>query len=641
MPRPDRSLLLRVGLLGLGHLAVFAAAYWAAFCLRFDFSVPDRETDMFCQSLPWILSLKLAVFYFSGHYHGWWRYVTFADLRALLRASALSLLLIVTIAHFIWPFHVPRSVLILDFAVTILLLGTLRSTWRLVREQFWPMFKHGANRAALLIGADHSAALLAYQIQSHPQSGYRIRGFLDTNGAHAGTRLGGIPILGNAEQLRTIAERQRVTDILVIAGSLPGKRLRGLMDACQEADLTLKIIPPAEALFNGHRHIPIRDLEINDLLQRDPVQLDSQAIATLLKNRTVLVTGAGGSIGSEICRQVLKFRPRTLILVGKGENRIFFIDRELRSFPLAHSGRGVGSEAPTEICARIGDITDARRMRCLFDEFRPEVIFHAAAHKHVPLMETNAGEAVKNNIGGTKCLADLAAEFGVQAFVLISSDKAVHPANVMGATKHVAERYVLALADESSTRFMVTRFGNVLGSAGSVVPIFQDQIRRGGPITITDQRMTRFFMTIPEASQLVLQAAAMGKGGEIFVLDMGEPVKIIDLARDLIRLSGLPEGAIEIVSTGIRPGEKLYEELYFEDEETLPTKHPKLRAAYHRFHSLPDVLAEITRLTALADGPAAPLRRALGEVVPEFQQPADAPQPVSEPTSVPMKPLPR
>jgi FlaA1/EpsC-like NDP-sugar epimerase len=335
-------------------------------------------------------------------------------------------------------------------------------------------------------------------------------------------------------------------------------------------------------------------------------------IGKLLKDRTVMVTGAGGSIGSEICRQVLRFNPKTLVLVGRGENRIFRVERRLQSL---HTG------TPLSCC--IADVTNEPRMRQIFAQYRPEVVFHAAAHKHVPLMEANVGEAIRNNVCGTRLLADLADEFKVRNFVFISTDKAVHPTSVMGVSKQIAERYVHAMSQVSSTRFNVVRFGNVLGSDGSVVPIFQEQIRRGGPITITDPRMTRFFMTIPEASQLVLQAAAMGHGGEIFVLEMGESVKIVELARDLIRLSGLPEDSIEICFTGIRPGEKLYEELYFDDERTLPTSHPKLRAAKHRPYRLAEVREAIASLVPLIHAPCDVLRRRLHEIVVEYANPSD------------------
>jgi FlaA1/EpsC-like NDP-sugar epimerase len=600
---------LRVFLLACGHCAVFLLALWAAFCLRFDFAVPPLWRGVFWNTVACIVVLKVCIFYAAGHFHGWWRYVTFADLASLLRASVLSLLGIVAMNHYLLGSRIPRTVIVIDFVITVFAIGGLRASWRLLREQFWPLFRPHTWRPALLVGTDDDAGLLAHQIRTHPQSRYRIQGFLDPNGQRTGSSLGGIPVIGTTEDLPAAAVVRGIHEILVIAGSLPGERLRSLMAACSEAALTLKIIPAAEDLFDGGPEIPIRDIDINDLLRREPIMLDDRAIGQLLKGRTAMVTGAGGSIGSEICRQVLRFASETVVLVGRGENRIFAIERELRSlYPSA------------QLIPCIGDVTDKNRMRQIFSQHTPDVVFHAAAHKHVPLMEANAGQAVKNNVGGTRCVADLADEFGSGCFVLISTDKAVYPANVMGATKSLAERYVLALAGNSSTRFIVTRFGNVLGSNGSVVPIFQGQIRRGGPITVTDPRMTRYFMTISEASQLVLQAAAMGRGGEIFVLDMGEPVRIVDLARDLIRLSGLPDHAIEIVYSGIRPGEKLFEKLRTDDEETLPTPHLKVRAAYHRPYSLSAARRDFADFAQCLHESDEVIRAKLEEALPDYRQ---------------------
>jgi FlaA1/EpsC-like NDP-sugar epimerase len=599
---------VRVGILSVGHVAVLACVFLSAFALRFDMAIPAVWVYAALLNLTWVLSLKLALFYITGQLHGWWRYVTMADLAALLKATTLSLIAMVVIDRFLVGSQIPRSIFFLDYVLSIVCLGALRASWRLVRELKRVSLGHEGSRSVLLVGSGHSAGLLANQMQSLPHSPFRILGLLDADRVKVGTRLGQVRILGTLEDVETVARAQGVCDVFVIAGSLPGKRLRSLIAACSRSGLTLKIIPAPEELFRGSERIPTRDIEINDLLRRDPVELDSESIGKLLKGKTVLVTGAGGSIGSEICRQVLKFGPRTLVLVGKGENRIFHIDGELQ-----------GLASATRVISRIADVTDARRMRQLFHEFRPQVVFHAAAHKHVPLMEANVGEAVKNNVGGTKCVADLANDFSAECFVLISSDKAVNPANVMGATKNLAERYVIALAETSSTRFIVTRFGNVLGSAGSVVPIFQEQIRRGGPITVTDSRMTRYFMTIPEASQLVLQAAAIGRGHEVFVLDMGEPVKIVDLARDMIRLSGLPENSIEIVYSGMRSGEKLYEEMFFDEEETLPTSHEKIRVAYHRPEDLTEVRGDIHELTELVHGPRDQILARLRECVPEYQ----------------------
>ncbi len=481
------------------------------------------------------------------------------------------------------------------------------------REIFQPLLGSSKDSHwALLVGTDLANGILAHQIQSHYHLPYRVRGFLATAEFARGARLGQIPILGLVDDVGEIAKAFHATDVLVVAGTLAGRRLRSLMEACETHKLTLKIIRSLQDRFEGDSHVPLRDIEINDLLGRDPVTLDTNSIGKLLEGRRVMVTGAGGSIGSEICRQIIKFNPECIVLVGRGENRIFTIDRELRSL-----------HAPTVLYPCIADIANRQRMEQVFKEHRPEVVFHAAAHKHVPLMEANVGEAIRNNVFGTKCLTDLADQYGVASFVMISTDKAVRPTSIMGVTKQVAERYVHALSQESATRFTVVRFGNVLGSAGSVVPIFQEQIRNGGPITVTDPRMTRFFMTIPEASQLVLQAATMGAGGEIFVLEMGEPVKIVDLARDLIRLSGLPEQAVEITFTGIRRGEKLYEELYFEDEQTLPTSHPKVRAAYHRPYALVEVRRAITQLDRSLEQPEEALRRTLREIVPEFSPPCE------------------
>lgn len=595
----------------IAHALVFAGAYWLAYLLRLDFTMSPDDMALFWSTLAWVVGLKLLVFYFLSQFHGWWRYVTFADMAALLRAAIISLFVLAA-ANFFVRLPIPRGVLVLDAIMTIVVLGAIRASWRMSREVLQPMLGTKDCRWALLVGTDLSNGILAHQIQSHFHLPYRVRGLLATEEVGKRGRLGQIPILGSLADVAEIARAHRATDVLVVAGTLPGQRLRELMQACERGGLNLKIIRSLEDRLEGDSHVPIRGIEINDLLGRDPITLDTESIGKLLEGRRVMVTGAGGSIGAEICRQITRYNPRSLILVGRGENRIFAIERELRSL-----------RVPAELCPCIADITNRQRMEQIFQEHRAEVVFHAAAHKHVPLMEANVGEAIRNNVLGTKCLADLADQYGVISFVMVSTDKAVRPTSVMGVTKQIAERYVHTLSQESATRFTVVRFGNVLGSAGSVVPIFQEQIRNGGPITVTDPRMTRFFMTIPEASQLVLQAATMGAGGEIFVLEMGEPVKIVDLARDLIRLSGLPQHAIEITFTGIRRGEKLYEELYFEDEQTLPTSHPKVRAAYHRPYLLDEVRRSISQLERSLCEPEELLRRKLHETVPEFKSLAD------------------
>jgi len=596
----------------LANLVLLTMVYWLAFGMRFGFRIQPEWMHVLFITAPWVLTVKLAVFHFSDQYRGGWFYVTFADLVALLRAAMLSLVAIVAIDHFLLPQQIPRAILLLDCVMTIMLYGAAKASGRMFVEHVWPTVRPRVCLPALLVGVDRSTGLLAHQINCHAELKYRIRGFLATDHGKMGQRLAQIPVLGYLDQVQDIATEHRVSDVLVIAGTLSGQRIRWLMDTCEEAELTLKIIPPVEDLFNGDRWIPLRDLEISDLLRRTPVTLDSQAIEGLIEGRRVLVTGAGGSIGSEICRQVLKFKPAELVLLGRGENRIFFIEQELRA-----------QKTSTTLSPVIADITNADRMHQVFEQYRPEVVLHAAAHKHVPLMEANIGEAIKNNFLGTKCVADLADEYGVKNFVLISSDKAVNPSSVMGATKHLAERYVQALSEHSSTKLVAVRFGNVLGSAGSVVPIFQDQIRRGGPITVTDPRMTRYFMTIPEAAQLVLQASAMGRGGEIFVLDMGEPVRIVDLARDLVRLSGLPVNAIDITYSGIRPGEKLEEQLYFDDERTLPTAHAKVRLAKHRYGGANGMGELVSRFEDSVGQSEESLRFRLREAIPEYQSMQD------------------
>ncbi|NLY01915.1 MAG: polysaccharide biosynthesis protein [Rhodopirellula sp.] len=604
-----KSLPKRVYILWALHLVVLSFAYVLAFGLQFDFAVPESMAALMWSTLVWVLPLKVAVFYRLGSFHSWWRYVSFADLAAILQASALATVAVAAIDHFVISGEqIPRAVLLLDFGLTLLLLGGIRCAVRLLREEFWPALTAKSRRPALVIGAEQGGESLVRQIHSQPGLNYRIVGFLDENAEHRGSRIGRIPFLGTPDDAARLADERGIRDILVIAGALPGARMRGLVEQCRAAEINLRVVPPIDRFLNGSYQLHIRDVKIDDLLHRDPVQLDRQFVGEMIRGRRVMVTGAGGSIGSEICRQVLSCQPEQLVLVDHGENSLFYLKRELDKLVDHHL-----------LAPCIGDIGDVERMRSIFEHHRPHIVFHAAAHKHVPMMEDNPGEAVKNNVFGTQRLADLAGEFGVERFVLISTDKAVNPTSVMGATKQIAERYVHALSEFSGTRYIVVRFGNVLGSAGSVVPIFREQIRGGGPVTVTHPKMERFFMTIPEASQLVLQAAAMGKGGEIFVLEMGQPVKIVDLARDMIRLSGAAPGEIEIQFSGMRPGEKLYEELYFDTERLLPTAHPKLRAAEHRPISLMELRESLLKLEFVVDQPADVVRETLGRVVPEYR----------------------
>ena len=417
-------------------------------------------------------------------------------------------------------------------------------------------------------------------------------------------------MLGNVQQAGAEVARRGIDEVIVQSGSLTGRGFRQLLEECTAAGAEVKVLPGIDELLSSQKnpsHIKLRPVEIKDLLRREPVKLDDSAIRALVEGRIVMVTGAGGSIGSEICRQVLRFLPKKILLVERAENSLFLIEQELARM-----------EPVPAFEPLIADITDEQRMDQIMAAHTPEVIFHAAAHKHVPMMESNPAEAIKNNVFGTKLLAQLADRHGVREFVSISTDKAVNPTSVMGCSKLLAERFVQALSATSQTKFIVVRFGNVLASNGSVVPTFQEQIRRGGPITVTHPGIERYFMTIPEASQLVLQAATQGDGGEIFVLDMGESVKIVDLARDLIALSGLEQDDIEVVFTGLRPGEKLYEELYFDDERRVATRHPKVFCAMHRPAALQAVEAVFDDLAEIVDERPEIVRARLRDLVPEY-----------------------
>ena len=607
----------RAAVLSLVHAAVFAAAYFLAFFTRNDFAFDSGWLPHYLATVVGVVLVKLFVFYALGLCHVSWGRVAFGDLTSLLWASTLSLLVFASIdglflstGRFPIVPRVRRSVLLLDWGATILLLGGLRTLWRSVREELRPMFSRHQARTAVIVGADHSGEMIARGLMGSSSKPYSVVGFLDDDPSLAFSRVAGIPVLGEISEASVQVAKHGVDEVIVQSGYLTGKDFRTLLEDCAASGTEVKVIPGIDELLAGQKnlsHVQLRPVEIKDLLRRSPVQLDDAAIRGLIEGRVVMITGAGGSIGSEICRQVIRFSPQKLLLVERAENSLFLIEQELSRI-----------QPKPSFVPLIADITDESRMEQIMATHRPEVIFHAAAHKHVPMMEWNPAEAIKNNVFGTRDLARLADRHGVREFVSISTDKAVNPTSVMGCSKLLAERFVQALSQESQTKFIVVRFGNVLASNGSVVPIFQEQIRRGGPITVTHPGIERFFMTIPEASQLVLQAATMGNGGEIFVLDMGESVKIVDLARDLISLSGLEHDDIEIVFTGLRPGEKLFEELYFDDEQQLPTGHSKVFCARHRPADLASVEAIYEELLDVIDDPADTVRARLKELVPEY-----------------------
>ncbi len=596
------------------NLALFSLAYYGAFALKSDWfraASSSATFAIFQASIGWVLAIKFAVFYASRQYRNMGYFATMRELRSIVVESSVAFVVATcgfAAAHSLdWiDYRVPLSVFMIDFMLTI----GFRGGWRLARRFYFesvaPKFDDQEVEPAFLVGANNRGAHVANAINSQPDLPYRVVGFLTIHDYKVRLRVGSLPVVAHVDNLVYAAKQRNVKTILCVAGMLPGKTFREIYDRCDKNGLKLEIVPQVE--FIPDTKTPVREVKVDDLLKREPIRLDMERIKRQITGRRVMVTGAGGSIGSEICRQLTRFEPAELILLGRGENRIFFLERELRAL-----GKS------TKLTPIIADVSNKERVDGIFDALKPEIVFHAAAHKHVPLMESNVPEAIRNNIYGTKVVADAADRCGAEKFVMVSTDKAVNPTNVMGCSKQMAERYVNALAERSKTKFIVTRFGNVLGSNGSVVPIFTEQIRRGGPITITDFRMTRYFMTIPEAAQLVLEAGAMGQGGEIFVLDMGEPVKIETLARDLIRLSGLPENAIEIREVGLRPGEKLYEELYFETETRIETDQKKIFAANHRQFKLEEIQAQLDELLSMLGGPQDKIRERLTDFVPEYK----------------------
>ncbi len=530
------------------------------------------------------------------------------------QASVGSSLLLVLGAYFLLPTgEVPRSVFLLDCFGTIVICGGLRSLGRLVHEWEWIAFRTDGRVRAIIVGANDAGEMLLRAIRNNRRLAYRIVGFVAADSSHRSTRIGGVPVLGEIGQLTRCVRQHRVQEILLTADELTGVQVRQIMQWGRSTGAEVKVLPSFEQILEGRVDLRPRTVSIADLLRRDPVKLDMRGLHQWIDGKVLMVTGAAGSIGSEICRQLLQFEPRKLVLVDRNENGQFYLQQELQQrvdvMPL--------------VCC-MADVADRRRMEQLIVEHAPDILFHAAAYKHVPMMEESPGEAVKNIVLATRSLADLADRHRVGSFVMISTDKAVNPTSVMGSCKRLAEMYVQALADESSCQFVTVRFGNVLDSAGSVVPIFREQIARGGPVTVTHPEMKRYFMMIPEASQLVIQAGALGHGGEIFVLDMGEPVRIVDLAREMIHLSGLQVGRdIEIEFSGIRAGEKLFEELHNEDENRLPTIHPKIMVADAHRLSLPQADAAVESLVRLANCPAAEVIHQLQRVVPQFQPYAD------------------
>jgi FlaA1/EpsC-like NDP-sugar epimerase len=574
---PHRFIYLRRPVQLTLDLAVLCAAFLLAYLLRFDFDVPENYVNNAFDQLPFTVLVQFLSLLTVGGYTLIWRYISLEDVKyfvraALVSASILLLIRILLPASFD-SYRVPISITAMT---TVFGFGAVFGL-RMLRAWFYEFYERRRNnklpkrivkrKPALFVGAGRTGSLAVKEIWRREDTGLDIKGFVDDDPQKRNGSVNGIKVLGTTDDLPRLVEEMHIAQVVIAYDRSSGKEVRRILDICRKINVRTQIVPSFHEIVDGQVRLErIRDVQIEDLLGREPVELDDQQIGAFLTGKTVMVTGAGGSIGSELVRQIAVFEPEKLLLVERAEFHLFEIDRELGlTFPELNK------------LALIADCADTPRMREIFSEFRPAVVFHAAAHKHVPMMEQNPCEAIKNNVLATEQVAELAGEYAAESFVLISTDKAVNPTSVMGASKRLAEIVAQSANQRFKTRYIAVRFGNVLGSTGSVIPIFREQIKKGEAITVTHPEMTRYFMTIPEAAQLVLQAGALGDGGEIFILDMGEPVRIVQLAEDLIRLSGLqPYEDIDIEFTGIRQGEKLFEELETEGENLLKTRHPKI-----------------------------------------------------------------
>jgi FlaA1/EpsC-like NDP-sugar epimerase len=550
------------------HLAIFISANYLAYYIRLDFNISPDFGRVIRDTIPVLLVAKALGFLSFGLFRGWWRYVSIWDIFPIAAGCTLGSVLYAGAVYAVWgPYYVPRSIYILDWGNTLLLVLAARFVIRAGRETFGRK-RRDSDRNVLIVGAGSAGQMIAREIRENPALGMMEVGFIDDDKVKIGTRIHGLRVLGSHEQISEICRKYRVDEIIIAIPSAPHSVVRHIVEHCQELSAGFRILPGVGELIDGKVSVKaLRNVDLKDLLGRETVALDTELLHRDITEHTVMVTGAAGSIGSELCRQVARLSPARLVMFEIAETALFDLEHAMREeFP----------DVPID--AVIGDVRDRRRVREIVAAFMPTVIYHAAAYKHVPVMEVHPVEAVKNNVLGTLVVAETAAEYGVERFVLVSTDKAVRPTNVMGATKRVAELIVQSMnGSGKETTFVAVRFGNVLDSVGSVIPIFRKQLETTGKLTVTHPDASRYFMLIPEAAGLILQAGSMGRGGEVFVLDMGEPVKIVDLAKNMIRLSGKEIGTdVEIVFTGLRPGEKLHEELVVEGEDVTRTSHPKV-----------------------------------------------------------------
>jgi FlaA1/EpsC-like NDP-sugar epimerase len=599
-------------------LSMVPIAWFGAYWLRFNLEpIPEGFINQALILLPVVWIIQGGMFWYFGLYRGIWRFASIPDLTRIIKAVAAGVVVAATVSFILTRLQsVPRSVFILDGILLVLLLGGPRFLYRWFKDRNLYHWIHDSSDSAsseikrtLIVGAGKAAEMLVRDLLREQTGHYYPVAFVDDNNNKIGKEIHGIPVSGTCDEIPGIAKKLVIDMIIIALPSATSRQIRRIVETCETTKLPFRILPQLQDLVSGRASLKdLRDVKIEDLLGREPVSLDWRAITDATRGKTILVTGGGGSIGAELCRQIARLKPGKLIILERSEFNLYNIDLELRR------------EMPDlSLVGLLGDTNDVVQVENILRNYSPTVIYHAAAYKHVPILENQARAAVTNNILGTRVVADLADKYGCESFVMVSTDKAVNPANVMGACKRVAEMYCQDLNARSKTRFITVRFGNVLGSSGSVIPLFQQQIAQGGPITVTHPDISRYFMTIPESCQLILQAGVIGRGGEIFVLDMGEPVKISYLAEQLIRLSGkIPGEDIEIVYTGLRPGEKLYEELFHDAEKLAETSHPKILLAHCR--QMDKELLEKTfdaMQRACNQGDESVLRGMLIELVPE------------------------
>ena len=594
-------------------LSLWTLAGIGAFILRLEGQWPTNKETLSYLGIS--LIIKLLIEWYWGFARQSWRKIGIRDLYSLIKGIGFGTLVMLGIGFLVSPsLHIPRSIPLIEGILGILFLGGVRLVIRLLNERE-AIQNRETNKRVLIVGAGDAGVMMARELMRHPQAGLTPIGFLDDDINKSKRRFVGLPVLGKLKDLTRAVENADIDEALIAIPSMSGEVIRNVVELSQQAKISYKIIPGIHEILSGKVSISqIRDVSLEDLLRRKPVELNTNEISYYLENKTVLVTGAGGSIGSEIVRQVARFRPNKIILLGRGENSIYLIQQELhRTWPEL--------EQIPVIC----DARNLEKLEYTFKLYKPEVVFHAAAHKHVPLMEQHPDEAIFNNIKGVENIAKLSLQYDVERLVNISTDKAVNPTSIMGTSKRVAEFIVADAARraKANQKFVSVRFGNVLGSRGSVIPLFKEQIKAGGPVTVTHPDMIRYFMLIPEASRLVLQAGGMGQNGEVYVLDMGKPVRIVDLARDLIRLSGFePNKDIDIVFSGSRPGEKLFEELLTAEEGTIASKYEKIFIAVINVPETKDLEQHLKDLyTAAATFDDAKIRKAMHDIVPQYVEP--------------------